>query len=201
MNYKFPGLSSTADDTLSRKLDDLSLSRQEVNFFDKELWKVRGDEMPDDPEEWAEHEDYMTRLLLKFVDKSLFQQSVEANPRSDDQWICEKVAKGRSELKKNNQSLACKKYQANMYWAQSQDGLGDSAYGSHPGPASSRKIQELHMEHDTRYKHNQKQRYNDSLECLSNLKQEQCVRDSMDFLALSNITGKAAKNYDLRFIH
>ncbi|XP_039196627.1 prickle-like protein 1 isoform X3 [Crotalus tigris] len=188
MNYKFPGLSSTADNTLSWKLDNLSLSRQEINFVDKELQKVREDKMPDDPEEWAEHEDYMTQLLLKFGDKNLFQQPAEANVRSNDQWICENVAKGRLELKKNNQSLASKKFQANMYWAQCQDGLGDSAYGSHPGPASSRKIQELDIEHDTRYKHDQKQWYNDSLECLSNLKQEQCVRDSMDSLVFSNIT-------------
>ncbi|KAL7982653.1 hypothetical protein Chor_010251 [Crotalus horridus] len=188
MNYKFPGLSSTADNTLSWKLDNLSLSRQEINFVDKELEKVREDKMPDDPEEWDEHEDYMTQLLLKFGDKNLFQQPAEANVRSNDQWICENVAKGRLELKKNNQSLASKKFQANMYWAQCQDGLGDSAYGSHPGPASSRKIQELDIEHDTRYKHDQKQWYNDSLECLSNLKQEQCVRDSMDSLVLSNIT-------------
>ncbi|KAG8137850.1 hypothetical protein E2320_003794, partial [Naja naja] len=56
-----------------------------------------------------------------------------------------------------------------MDWAQSQDGLGDSAHGSHPGPAGRRKIQELDTEHGTRYKHDQKQRYNDSLECLSSL--------------------------------
>ncbi|CAI5785473.1 prickle 1 [Podarcis lilfordi] len=190
LNYKFPGLSSTADDTLSRKLDDLSLSRQGVGFVDEELWKGRREEMPDDPEEWAEHEDYMTQLLLKFGDKGLFQQPVEADVRSNEQWICESMVKGRSEMKKNSQSLASKKYHSNMYWAQSQDGLGDSAYGSHPGPASSRKIQELDMEHAaTRYKHDQKQWYDDSLERLSNLKQEQCVRDSMDSLALSNITG------------
>ncbi|KAG8137848.1 hypothetical protein E2320_003793 [Naja naja] len=56
MNYKFLGLSSIADDTLSWKLDDLSLSKQEVSSVDKELWQVRGDETP---EEWAEHEDYI----------------------------------------------------------------------------------------------------------------------------------------------
>ncbi|KAF7246454.1 Prickle-like protein 1 [Varanus komodoensis] len=190
LNYKFPGFSSTADDTLSRKLDDLSLSRQGGSFVDEDLWKGRGEEMPDDPEEWAEHEDYMTQLLLKFGDKGLFQQPTDADVRSNEQWICEGMVKDRSELKKNSQSLASKKYQSDMYWAQSQDGLGDSAYGSHPGPASSRKIQELDMEHGTpRYKLDQKKWYDGSLECLSNLKQEQCVRDSMDSLALSNITG------------
>ncbi|XP_053108662.1 prickle-like protein 1 [Hemicordylus capensis] len=192
LSYKFPGFSSTADDTLSRKMDDLSLSRQGMSFVDEDLWKGRGEqEMPDDPEEWAEHEDYMTQLLLKFGDKGLFQQPVEVDIRSSEQWISENMIKGRSELKKNSQSLASKKYQSDMYWAQSQDGLGDSAYGSHPGPASSRKIQELDMEHGTpRYKCDQKQWYGDSLECLSDLKQqEQCVRDSMDSLALSNITG------------
>ncbi|XP_054845417.1 prickle-like protein 1 [Eublepharis macularius] len=191
LNYKFPGLSSTADDTLSRKLDELSLSRRGIGFADEELWKGRGEqELPDDPEEWAEHEDYMTQLLLKFGDKSLLQQPVEVNVRSNEQWVSESTVKGRSELKKNSQSLASKKYQSDMYWAQSQDGLGDSAYGSHPGPASSRKIQELDMEHSAaRYKGDQKQWYDNSLECLSDLKKEQCVRDSMDSLALSNITG------------
>ncbi|XP_048357729.1 prickle-like protein 1 [Sphaerodactylus townsendi] len=191
LNYKFPGLSSTADDTLSRKLDDLSLSRQGMGFVDEDIWKGRGEqEIPDDPEEWAEHEDYMTQLLLKFGDKSLLQQSVEVNVRANEQWVSESMVKGSSELNKNSQNLASKKYQADMYWAQSQDGLGDSAYGSHPGPASSRKIQELDMEHSaTRYKHDQKPWYENSLECLSDLKQEQCVRDSMDSLALSNVTG------------
>nr|XP_056703025.1 prickle-like protein 1 [Euleptes europaea] len=191
LNYKFPGLSSTADDTLSRKLDDLSLSRQGMGFVDEDLWKGRGEqEIPDDPEEWAEHEDYMTQLLLKFGDKSLLQQPVEVNARANEQWVSESMVKGRSELKKTSQSLASKKYQSDMYWAQSQDGLGDSAYGSHPGPASNRKIQELDMEHSaTRYKCDQKQWYDNSLECLSDLKQEQCVRDSVDSLALSNITG------------
>jgi prickle len=77
-----------------------------------------------------------------------------------------------------------------MYWAQSQDGLGDSAYGSHPGPASSRRLQELDLDHGASgYNHEQTQWYEDSLECLSDLKPEQSVRDSMDSLALSNITG------------
>lgn len=97
-----------------------------------------------------------------------------------------------------SQSLASKKYQADMYWAQSQDGLGDSAYGSHPGPASSRKLQELEMEHragsigDKGFQREEKQWYDDSLECITDgLKQtDQSVRDSMDSLALSNITGK-----------
>lgn len=196
LNYKFPGISSTADDTLSRKLDDLSLSRQGVSFADEDLWKGQGEQdMPDDPEEWAEHEDYMTQLLLKFGDQGLFQQPVEVDARSSEPWISESIAQGRSELKNNSQNLVSKKYQSDMYWAQSQDGLGDSAYGSHPGPASSRKIQELDMEHGTsRYKCDPPKWYDDSLECLSDLKQEQCVRDSMDSLALSNITGNSSYN-------
>ncbi|XP_025064118.1 prickle-like protein 1 isoform X2 [Alligator sinensis] len=192
LNYKFPGLSSNADDTLSRKLDDLSLSRHGASFVNEDFWKGRVEqEMPEDPEEWAEHEDYMTQLLIKFGDKGLFQQPSEVDIRSSEHWISDSMAKSKSELKKNNQSLASKKYQSDMYWTQSQDGLGDSAYGSHPGPASSRKIQELDMEHGASgYNHDQTQWYEGSLECLSDLKQqEQCVRDSMDSLALSNITG------------
>lgn len=197
LNYKFPGLSGNADDTLSRKLDDLSLSREEASFVNEDFWKGRVEqEMPEDPEEWAEHEDYMTQLLLKFGDKSLFQQPAEVDIRSSEHWISDSVVKSKLDLKKNNPSLASKKYQADMYWAQSQDGLGDSAYGSHPGPASSRKIQELDMEHGASgYKHDQTPWYGGSLECLSDLKQqEQSVRDSMDSLALSNITGNGGKN-------
>ncbi|XP_025739058.1 prickle-like protein 1 [Callorhinus ursinus] len=192
LNYKFPGLSGNADDTLSRKLDDLSLSRQGASFVNEEFWKGRVEhETPEEPEEWAEHEDYMTQLLLKFGDKSLFQQQPnEIDIRASEHWISDNMVKNKTELKQNNQSLASKKYQSDMYWAQSQDGLGDSAYGSHPGPASSRRLQELDLDHGAAgYNHDQTQWYEDSLECLSDLKPEQSVRDSMDSLALSNITG------------
>lgn len=192
LNYKFPGLSGNADDTLSRKLDDLSLSRQGASFVNEDFWKGRVEhETPEDPEEWAEHEDYMTQLLLKFGDKSLFQQQPnEIDIRASEHWISDNMVKNKAELKQNNQSLASKKYQSDMYWAQSQDGLGDSAYGSHPGPASSRRLQELDLDHGASgYNHDQTQWYEDSLECLSDLKPEQSVRDSMDSLALSNITG------------
>lgn len=192
LNYKFPGLSGNADDTLSRKLDDLSLARQGASFVNEDFWKGRVEqETPEDPEEWAEHEDYMTQLLLKFGDKSLFhQQPNEIDIRASEHWISDNMVKNKAELKQNNQSLASKKYQSDMYWAQSQDGLGDSAYGSHPGPASSRRLQELDLDHGASgYNHDQTQWYEDSLECLSDLKPEQSVRDSMDSLALSNITG------------
>lgn len=192
LNYKFPGLSGNADDTLSRKLDDLNLSRQGASFANEEFWKGRVEhETPEEPEEWAEHEDYMTQLLLKFGDKSLFQQQPsEMDIRASEHWISDNMVKNKTELKQNHQSLASKKYQSDMYWAQSQDGLGDSAYGSHPGPASSRRLQELDLDHGASgYNHDQTQWYEDSLECLSDLKPEQSVRDSMDSLALSNITG------------
>ncbi|XP_029472145.1 prickle-like protein 1 [Rhinatrema bivittatum] len=194
LNYKFPGLSGTADDTLSRKIDDLTLSRQGESFDNDDFWKGRVEqETPEDHEEWAEHEDYMTQLILKFGDKGLFRQPT-GDSRAGEHWMPDNMAKGKADLEKNNhaQSLASKKYQSDMYWAQSQDGLGDSAYGSHPGPASSRKIQELDIEDGTScYKHAQTPWFEGSLECLSNnlKQQEQRVRDSMDSLALSNITG------------
>ncbi|XP_073429342.1 prickle-like protein 1 [Dendrobates tinctorius] len=193
LNYKFPGLSGNADDTLSRKIDDLSLSRQGAGFDDNDFWKGRDEqETPEDHEEWAEHDDYMTQLLIKFGEKGLFQQPAEDH-RSGESWISENV-KICSDLKQSgrNQSLASKKYQTDMYWAQSQDGLGDSAYGSHPGPASSRKIQELDLDHRTSgyNKHDNIPWYKDSLECLSDIKpQLENICDSMDSLALSNITG------------
>ncbi|XP_075713161.1 prickle-like protein 1 [Rhinoderma darwinii] len=187
LNYKFPGLSGNADDTLSRKMDDHSLSRQGASFDNNDFWKERDEqETPEDHEEWAEHDDYMTQLLLKFGEKGLFQQPAEDN-RSSEKWISENVKRGG-----RNPSLASKKYQTDMYWAQSQDGLGDSAYGSHPGPASSRKIQELDLDHGTSgYKHDKIPWYKDSMECLSgDIKpQLENICNSMDSLALSNITG------------
>nr|XP_055049370.1 prickle-like protein 1a [Misgurnus anguillicaudatus]XP_055049371.1 prickle-like protein 1a [Misgurnus anguillicaudatus]XP_055049373.1 prickle-like protein 1a [Misgurnus anguillicaudatus]XP_055049374.1 prickle-like protein 1a [Misgurnus anguillicaudatus] len=178
-NYKFPGLSGNADDTLSDKLSQL-------NFADNHFWR-NGEEQeaPEDHEEWAEHEDYMTQLLLKFGEHGMFQQPEDGRPA--DSWTTDSEVKNESQRRlpahAESESLASKKYKADMYWAQSQDGLGDSAYGSHPGPASSRKLQELEQE--------DKLWYNDSLECITDeFKQaEQNIRDSMDSLALSNITG------------
>lgn len=194
VNYKFPGLSGNADNTLTNKLTQMNL--------DEHFWQGRGEEAEapeDQEEEWAEHEDYMTQLLLKFGEHGVFQQANDSRPT--DFWISEKDVKSKQETSKavsgaggGRVSLASKKYQADMYWAQSQDGLGDSAYGSHPGPASSRKIQELELDHGAEggFQEEEPQWYNDSLECITDefKKTDQSVRDSMDSLALSNITGK-----------
>ncbi|KAM4618659.1 prickle-like protein 1a isoform 2-T4 [Polymixia lowei] len=197
VNYKFPGFSGNADDTLTNKLAHMSLS-------DERFWRGRGEETeaPEDQEEdWAEHEDYMTQLLLKFGEHGVFQQADDSRPT--DLWMTETDVKMKQESSKaggsgggggrGSQSLASKKYQADMYWAQSQDGLGDSAYGSHPGPASSRKIQELELDHGAGggFQGEEQQWYDDSLECITDelKKTDQSVRDSMDSLALSNITG------------
>uniref|UniRef100_A0A4W4GWG2 Prickle planar cell polarity protein 1 n=2 Tax=Electrophorus electricus TaxID=8005 RepID=A0A4W4GWG2_ELEEL len=186
-NYKFPGFLGNTDDTLSNKLTHLS-------FTDDKFWRNREEqEAPEDHDEWAEHEDYMSQLLLKFGEHEIFQQPEDGRP--NDLWMTDCEIKNKTEPKMSgsggNGSLASKKYKADMYWTQSQDGLGDSAYGSHPGPASSRKIQELDLEHGANFKCDDKQWYDDSLECITDgLKPaEQSVRDSMDSLALSNITG------------
>lgn len=219
-NYKFPGLlGGNADDTLTSTLAHMNLS-------DEHFWRERGtgkkvaatevvvaaeDEdaegAPEDQvEEWAEHEDYMTQLLLKFGEHGVFQQAGDTKPT--DFWVSEKDVKSKPESRKvggregvggeggpgGRGSLASKKYQADMYWAQSQDGLGDSAYGSHPGPASSRKIQELELDNAAEggFQGEEPQWFNDSLECITDefKKTEPSVRDSMDSLALSNITGE-----------
>nr|XP_046201081.1 prickle-like protein 1 [Oncorhynchus gorbuscha]XP_046201088.1 prickle-like protein 1 [Oncorhynchus gorbuscha] len=208
VNYKFPGITSNPDtDTLANKLAHLGLTNEEC------FWRGREDtEGPEDrgEEEWAEHEDYMTQLLLKFGEHGVFQQGevVDSRPTTD-LWMTEAEVKmkqcepqsSRAETGggcgggSGSQSLASKKYQTDMYWAQSQDGLGDSAYGSHPGPASSRKLQEL--EHGagsiggTSFQREEKQWYDNSLECITDKvkRTDQSVRDSMDSLALSNITG------------
>lgn len=198
-NYKFPGFSGDAEDTLTNKLAQLS-------FTESHFWRGERDreeqEAPEDHEEWVEHDDYMTQLLLKFGEQGIFQQPQEDSPRPTELWQQElevKKVEGKPEGgvdsggSNGSQKLANRKYQADMYWAQSQDGLGDSAYGSHPGPASSRKIQELELEEHSPagFKRNDNQWFDDSLECITDdLKQnDQSVRDSMDSLALSNITG------------
>ncbi|XP_074125665.1 prickle-like protein 1 [Sminthopsis crassicaudata] len=189
LNYKYLNLSDNAEDLLSHKLDDLSLSHQGVNFVNKEFWKGEGDqELPEDTEEWAEHEDYMTHLLLKYGDKGLFQQTSEMDVQSNEPWIVNDIVTNKTDL--NKQNLVNQKYQSEVYWSQSQDGLDDSAYGSHPGPVGNRKLQELDMEHGASgYNHDQIHWFEDSVECLSDLKNDQSVLDSMDSLALSNITG------------
>nr|XP_057943466.1 prickle-like protein 1a [Doryrhamphus excisus]XP_057943467.1 prickle-like protein 1a [Doryrhamphus excisus] len=176
VNYRFPGFSGNFEDTMTDKFTHLNLS-------DEHFWRGSGEET--EKEEWAEHEDYMTQLLLKFGENGVFRQDSDRTPTNV--WVVEREAKLKPESFKDANSdgegrgsLASKKYQADMYWAQSQDGLGDSAYGSHPGPASNRKIQELELDHGA-----------GSLECIPDRfkKTDQSVRDSMDSLALSNITG------------
>ncbi|XP_041072140.1 prickle-like protein 1b [Carcharodon carcharias] len=193
INYKCPDFSGRGDDPLSQQMDALSLTDQAASLSNNRFWKGRMEpDTGEEHEEWAEHDDYMTQLLLKFGDRGIFQQFNE-DSRQCENWISDSDAKSKLELNgPNSQGLVTKKYESNMCWAQSQDNLGDSAYGSHPGPASSRKIQELDIEHSAvGYKHDQNPWYEDSLECLTNdLKPaEQSVRDSVDSLALSNITG------------
>ncbi|XP_018602563.1 prickle-like protein 1a [Scleropages formosus] len=179
-------LFSPATNSLTHRLAHLG-------FTEDHFWKDREKhEAPEEQEDWAEHDDYMTQLLLKFGEHGALRPLEDS--RAMDLWAPDSSAKVKLAPKAgaHSQSLASKKYQADMYWAQSQDGLGDSAYGSHPGPASSRKIQELDMEHGaTSLENNEKPWLDDSLECITDeLKQpDQSVRDSMDSLALSNITG------------
>ncbi|XP_023811427.1 prickle-like protein 1 [Oryzias latipes] len=193
VNYKFQGLSGNADDTLTNKI-------AHMNFSEDHLWRGHGDEteaVVDQEEEWAEHEDYMTQLLLKFGEHGVFQQANDSRPTNF--WIAEKDAKKQEPSKSGSsgsggkRGLVNKKYQDDMYWAQSQDGLGDSAYGSHPGPASSRKIQELELDHAAGGGLNgeEPQWYTDSLECITDefKKTDKGVHDSIESLALSNITG------------
>ncbi|KAJ0057680.1 hypothetical protein NL108_011771 [Boleophthalmus pectinirostris] len=217
----------TADrdiDIMGRKLSGLGL--EEERFWrDREEQDVGGEE---DPEEWAQHEDYMTQLLLKFGDRGLQQQLQQPSLKSpspsiertrlnsiSDPWLKPDASSlgisassptpaSPTQSHASNQSralspgLMSKKNLPEMYWAQSQDGMGDSAYGSHPGPASARKIQELELDEEQDQTRSGKvfwpesrQWYEDSLECIADelRKVEQGVGDSMDSLALSNITG------------
>lgn len=213
---------------VGRKLSRLGL--EEEGFWrEREEQDVGGDE---DPEEWAQHEDYMTQLLLKFGDRGMLQQlqppSLKSpSPVSDrnklitasDPWLkpdaksmgitasclapvspTQSQTSSKSQVNGLGPGLISKKHLPEMYWAQSQDGLGDSAYGSHPGPASARKIQELDSDQDPDqsgkgrrdFWPDTQQWYEDSLECIADelRKVDKCGGDSMDSLALSNITGK-----------
>ncbi|XP_032893731.1 prickle-like protein 1 isoform X1 [Amblyraja radiata] len=195
VNYKCPDFSGKDNDPLSQQMDALSLTRGDSRLGGEHFWKGRVEaEGAEEQEEWAEHEDYLTQLLLKFGDRGLFQHPDEEGKQCEP-WSSHSEAKGKLELElgsREAQGLGSNKYESHLFWAQSQDNLGDSAYGSHPGPASSRKIQDLETEHGAvGYKHGQSPWYDDSLECLTGGMKaaEQGVRDSVDSLALSNITG------------
>lgn len=214
-------------DIVGRKLARLGL--EEERFWrEREEQDAGGEE---DPEEWAQHEDYMTQLLLKFGDRGMLHQLQQPSLKSpstssdrnrimsvSDPWLKPDTASmgvtassptpaSPTQSQTSNQSqanslspgLMSKKHLPEMYWAQSQDGLGDSAYGSHPGPASARKIQELELDQDQdqsgtgrrAFWPDTRQWYEDSLECIADelRKAGQGAGDSMDSLALSNITG------------
>ncbi|XP_024147566.2 prickle-like protein 1 [Oryzias melastigma] len=205
-----------------------------LDLEEERFWREREEQDPggeEDPEEWAQHEDFMTQLLLKFGDSGILHQLQQPSVKSpsstndrnrllsvSDPWLkAESTLMGinsssptpasptQSQISSQSLSnslspgLMDKKHLPEMYWAQSQDGLGDSAYGSHPGPASARKIQELELDQEQEQSGAGRQAfwpetrewYDDSLECIADelRKVEKGVGDSMDSLALSNITG------------
>ncbi|XP_028306866.1 prickle-like protein 1b isoform X2 [Gouania willdenowi] len=214
-------------DIIGHKLGHLGL--EEERFWREREEQDGGGE--EDPEEWAQHEDYMTQLLLKFGDHGMLHQFQQPSLKSPsptrdrnnlsvtDPWLKPDTSSrgitassptpdSPTQSQSSHQSCAnspspgliSKKHLPEKYWAQSQDGLGDSAYGSHPGPASARKIQELEMDQDpdrteTRRQEafwpDRRQWYENSLECIADelRKVGKGVGDSMDSLALSNITG------------
>ncbi|XP_051547385.1 prickle-like protein 1 isoform X2 [Myxocyprinus asiaticus] len=186
-DYRTSSLCGDNTETMCHQLE-----RQ--NFAEENYWRDRDEqEAPEDcVEDWAEHEDYMTQLLMKFGDHGVIPTE---DTRQAEPWIIKDSEYNRSkpEMKMSSHNLGSKKHHTDMYWAQSQDGLGDSAYGSHPGPASARKIQELEMDQGAGpgFWSEPRQWYEDSLECIASelRKAEHNIGDSMDSLALSNITG------------
>uniref|UniRef100_W5LB53 Prickle homolog 1b n=2 Tax=Astyanax mexicanus TaxID=7994 RepID=W5LB53_ASTMX len=186
--HRSPNLCEDSSETVCHQLEQLS-------FAEDHFWRGREEQEPaEDPlEEWAEHEDYMTQLLLKFGDRGVFQHTEDT--RQGEQRVLTEFDPSRvkQDVKTGSHNLASKKHHTDLYWTQSQDGLGDSAYGSHPGPASARKIQELDLDQGAGagFWSKPRQWYDDSLECITDelRKAEQNMGDSMDSLALSNITG------------
>ncbi|XP_019898607.1 prickle-like protein 1b isoform X2 [Esox lucius] len=203
-----PSLCADVDNE-DRDMDIVGRKLSHMGFAEERFWRDREEqEAPEDPEEWAEHEDYMTQLLLKFGGRGgIFQTQLLEEPcpsKPVEPWLKldTKPASTATSPTNQNHSLVSKKQLPEMYWAQSQDGLGDSAYGSHPGPASARKMQDLELDQGLVeqgvgargagfWMTNPRQWYEDSLECITDelRTSEQSVRDSMDSLALSNITG------------
>lgn len=230
--YKFADREGTEDADCNIGIVGHKLSR--LGLEEERFWREREEQDvgEEDPEEWAQHEDYMTQLLLKFGDRGMLNQLQQPSLKSpspvcdrnkpitvSDPWLkpnstslgvtassptpaspTQSQISNHSRANSLSPGLMSKKHLPEMYWAQSQDGLGDSAYGSHPGPASARKIQELEMEQDQdqsgsgrqAFWPDNRQWYEDSLECIADelRKVEQGAGDSMDSLALSNITGK-----------
>ncbi|TRY64660.1 hypothetical protein DNTS_028692 [Danionella cerebrum] len=186
-DYRTSSLCGDNTDTMCHKMERIS-------FTDDKCWRDREEqEVPEEClEDWAEHDDYMTQLLLKFGDRSNIHRE---DSRTIEPWMMKEPEMNRNkpDAKIGGQNLASKKHHTEMYWTQSQDRLGDSAYGSHPGPASARKIQELEMDQGAvpALWTESRQWYEDSLECItSELRKTECdMGDSMDSLALSNITG------------
>ncbi|KAM6985863.1 prickle-like protein 1b isoform 2-T2 [Aplochiton taeniatus] len=219
-------------DIVGRKLAHLGL--EEERFWrEREEQEAGGEE--EDPEEWAQHDDYMTQLILKFGDRGMFSlpASKETTPSNGSRpagtgpltepWLKANTASTGLKSSSSNPAspshppqaysdchshslspgLMSRKGLPELYWAQSQDGLGDSAYGSHPGPASARKIQDLELDQDQEQGGpgrkglwlDPSQWYQDSLECITDelRKAEHGVGDSMDSLALSNITGTSVE--------
>ncbi|XP_056604359.1 prickle-like protein 1b isoform X2 [Triplophysa dalaica] len=178
----------------SENTENMCHQLERLNFTDDNYWRDREEqEAPEDcMEDWAEHDDYMTQLLLKFGDRGVIQKE---DTRQTEQWMSKDFDSNRNkpENKISGHNLASKKHHTETYWAQSQDGLGDSAYGSHPGPASARKIQELELDQGAGpgFWSEPRQWFEDSLECITSelRKTEHSMGDSMDSLALSNITG------------
>lgn len=233
--YKFGDRDGEGDGDTDCDIGIVGRKLSRLGLEEERFWREREDQDAggeEDPEEWAQHEDYMTQLLLKFGDRGMLHQLQQPSlkspsPTSDrnrllpvsDPWLkpdstslgvtaSSPTPASPTQSQISNQSrahslspgLMSKTHLPEMYWAQSQDGLGDSAYGSHPGPASARKIQELELDQDQDqsgtgrqpFWPDTRQWYEDSLECIADelRKVEQGAGDSMDSLALSNITGK-----------
>ncbi|TDG96699.1 hypothetical protein EPR50_G00231980 [Perca flavescens] len=232
--YKFGDGEGEGDGDADSNIGIVGRKLARLGLEEERFWREREEQDAggeEDPEEWAQHEDYMTQLLLKFGDRGMLHQLQQPSlkspsPSSDrnrlisvsDPWLkpdttslgvtaSSPTPTSPTQSQTSNQSranslspgLMSKKHLPEMYWAQSQDGLGDSAYGSHPGPASARKIQELELDQDQdqsgtgrqAFWPDTRQWYEDSLECIADelRKADQGAGDSMDSLALSNITG------------
>ncbi|TRY56277.1 hypothetical protein DNTS_028391 [Danionella cerebrum] len=164
--YKCPEFSRNTNEGLYKKLP----------------W--RNNEDPEAPEEWAEHDDYMTQLLIRFGEHGVFHSPDD--PQVMDQWMNDADPKSKGDGA-GKVGLASQKYKADMFWTQSQDGLGDSAYGSHPGPASRGKLKDVEQREG--FKSGDPAWFRDSLECVNDGLVKLSIGDSLDSLMLSNTAG------------
>lgn len=167
---------------------------EHLNFADYLFWReVDEQNLAENTSlEWAENEDYMTQLLKFGDDRVTHRGKISLKKQS---ILTNSITINDKEMAMCGQNIT-RKHITNSYWTkESQDGPEDSAYGSHPGPASARKMQEVDSDHGSEvsfWTQPPRQFLDNSVKFITNdLKMaEQNKRQSTDSISPSNVIGK-----------